>query len=543
MSRTTLILPSAFLLLVLSGPAAADEVVLTSGKAIKDVKVIEETDAKVVYVNRRLKKVTYPKSIVRSVVRKHSVIHDYDERLAAATDADAVMELAAWAAAQKFHKTVIRRLNERAVQLNPQHPAANQALGRVQHKGEWMTPADRDARAREDEAAQKRAEGLVEHEGQWVTPADKEKLEQGLRQYKGEWKTADQIKEAQGYVKYGGEWVRKDELAVKRLLGPARRATGLGKRLQLEISDHYAVLGDLEAKKLKNVAKTMEKLYAEWLRVFPSSKDENLLEGKHRVYVFRKNPPYRRLARWAFEQQKQSQRWDPARLRMEKVRTSLRQRVTSFWEVHFKRVNPQGDQYGRADTEIMSAHVQMPDPYEGLRAHCVHFGGNILVTRFVNAYRFPTWWLNEGIAYYFEKRITGKIHTFSADVGGGGYTSGDIEGDRKNPWLDTDNWPGQLAGLVQKRRDPQLQKMKGKDIFSDSNRLTAQELAKAWSVVTYLIHSDAKKFEAFVRDAKQGPGDTAVERETASVIKHYGGYDKVEKGWRKYVGNNFRIVR
>ncbi|MFQ5844104.1 MAG: hypothetical protein ACE5JG_03870 [Planctomycetota bacterium] len=530
---------------VLAAAAGADEVTLTSGKVIRDVQIVERTDDKVVYLNKRLKRVIYPGSIVRSVVRKHSTVHEYHDRLAAAGDADAVMALAAWAAGHRFDRKVVRALHERALALDPNHEGANRALGRVLYRGEWMTPAERARRLREEEEAQKRAEGLVRHEGRWVTPEEKEKLERGLRLHEGRWMTEDQIKEAQGYVKYGGKWVRKDELDVIRLLDPARRATGLGQRLQLHQTPHYAVLGDLPEDKMKLVGKSMERLYAEWLRVFPSSKDAALLEGKHRLYVFKKNPPYVRLVKWVFGQQKKAEGWDPERVRLEKVRMRMRLRTTSFWELNFQRSNPLGDHYARPAPEIMSAHVQMPDPFEGLRGHCVHFGANILGTRFVNEYRFPTWWLLEGIAYYLEQRITGSIQTFNVDVGGGGgyVDRGPIEGERKNPWLDTDQWPGLLAQLVQKRRDPKLERIKGKDLFSDKNRLTAPDLAKAWSVVTYLIEDDRSKFAAFVRDAKGGPGDTAVEREVAAVIKHYGGYRKIEEGWRRYVANNFRVSR
>ena len=55
--------------------------------------------------------------------------------------------------------------------------------------------------------------------------------------------------------------------------------------------------------------------------------------------------------------------WSDAFAREEEERMKLRQRETSFWLV---------------DPEILSGHVQMPDPYEGLRAHCVHFGANVL---------------------------------------------------------------------------------------------------------------------------------------------------------------------
>ena len=62
-------------------------------------------------------------------------------------------------------------------------------------------------------------------------------------------------------------------------------------------------------------------------------------------------------------------------------------------------------------------------------------------------------------------------------------------------------------------------------------------------MVCFLILDDAKKFAAFYSDAKNGPGDSPIEREVAAVIKHYGSYDKIEARWKAYALNNFRIPR
>jgi hypothetical protein len=131
-------------------------------------------------------------------------------------------------------------------------------------------------------------------------------------------------------------------------------------------------------------------------------------------------------------------------------------------------------------------------------------------------------------------------------VGGGGAGYGVnnpvLEGE-KNPWLDSGNWQEKLLALVRTGNDPQLDQFKGKDLFDNQNRLSAQDLAKGWSVVTFLMLDDARKFAEFYRDAKNGPGGEAVEREVAAVIKHYGSYRKIEEAWKAYALNNFRIPR
>ena len=99
-----------------------------------------------------------------------------------------------------------------------------------------------------------------------------------------------------------------------------------------------------------------------------------------------------------------------------------------------------------------------------------------------------------------------------------------------------------LGALVREGRDPKLARMKSKVLYGSKNRLDAKDLAKSFSVVTYLITSDAGKFAEFMRDCKGGSG-SAVEREVAAVIKHYGSYARLESAWKQYALNGFRLAR
>lgn len=518
------------MLLVAGAVAAADDVIYTSGTVESDVKVLEQTADYVVWVGRNLKPTKMPANVIRSVLRKKSTIHLYDEKLAAARDGAAMGALAEWAKENRFAKPVVEELYRKTLELDPGHEAANLALGRVQHNGSWMTPAEREQRIKEEDEAAMAARGLVRWKEEWVTPEDREKLEQGLVRHEGKWMTPEQVKEAEGYVQYEGQWVRKEDLEIVRLLGVARKMTGTADELKLKQTEHYAVLGDLPENELQTIADTMEKLYGEWLRLFPSSRESKLLAGKHRLYVFKKAPPYQKLVRALFEQGKQNEGWSPQVLKTEESRMKLRLAETSFWELY---------------PNLLSGHVQMPDPFEGLKAHCVHFGANILSTRYAHSSRFPTWWLLEGVAYYLELRVCGAIQTYNAGVGDASRyaDAGPIETNKADPWQDASKWGPLLLNLAQTGQDPSLETIKGKVVWGDKNRLNAIELAKAWSVATYLIENDSKVFEAFLADAKTGSGGDPIEREAAAVIKHYGGYAKIDEGWKKYALNNFRILR
>jgi len=514
-------------LLVLAAVAAAD-VIYVNGRAFaRGVKVVDEAGEKVVYVDKSLKERSFPKRLVDRVVKKRSDVHEYFDRYEAAEDADAVMALAAWAAEAKFKRPVVDALHRRALELDPAHADANRAVGNVEHEGEWMTPAERDRRVREAEEAAMRAKGLVRWKDRWVTPEDKAKLEQGLRKHDGRWMTEDQIKEAQGLVELDGKWVRKDRLEVVEATSRARKDTGLGARLGVVTTDHVIVMGDLPPAQLDDLAKTMERLVAEFERVLPDARNSDLLAGRYRLYAFRKAGPYRRFVRARFDRLKQegthSKRW----LQEEERRMKLRMRETSFWEVQ---------------PYPISAHVQMPDPFEALKSHCVHFGANVLAWRYSRT-RFMTWWLTEGIGYYFEKKVTGTIQTYSSDIGAAKYAQQGPVDPAKNPWVDASKWPALLSNLVRTGRDPKLDRMKGKNLHDPKNLLKAPDLAKALTVVAFLIQDDVKTFREFMHAVKNGGPSDPIEREVSAVIKHYGSYRKLEERWKVYALNGYRIAR
>jgi hypothetical protein len=521
---------SVFLFLLCAALAGADDIYGKQGDKpfATDVKVVGDADGKVVYVDKSLKERSFPKDMVGRVEKSRTEVHDCLERLEAAKDAGAVVALAEWAAQRKFTKGAVETLYRRALELDPGNEAANTALGRVLYKDEWMTPEERAVREKADEEAAMLAKGLVRFEDQWVTPEDKQKLEQGLRKHDGRWMTPDEIKIAEGFVKHDGKWVRKEDLAALQLLGPARKDTGLGDQLVVAQTERFLVLGDLPEDQMKDLGAAMERLYAEWKRVFPDA-DDRLLFGptKYTLYAFKKNPPYQKLVRALFERLKEEGAHSAAFLKQEEDRMRARLRETSFWDL---------------SPGPHSAHVQMPDPFEGLRSHCVHFAANVLATRHAR-HTFPTWWLNEALGYYFEKLITGSIQTFSTDVGVAKYAEqapADAKGD---PWLDANQWGNLVLQLVRGGRDPQLERMKGKNLFESENRLSVQDLAKGTSVVTFLILDDPKKFAAFFLDCKTGSGDDKVEREVAAVIKHYGSYQKIEERWKAYALNGYKISR
>jgi hypothetical protein len=157
---------AAWLVLLLPIVVSADEVTLRGGGKVRGV-IVESTLESIV-VETGPGRVTIPRSRVASVRESASDLATYYERAASLEPGDVGgwTALARWAA-ERGLGTQSQEAYHRVADLDPGHPEANRALGRVEMGGRWVT---------EDEA--NRAKGLVPFEGGWVTPAEREVIQQ-----------------------------------------------------------------------------------------------------------------------------------------------------------------------------------------------------------------------------------------------------------------------------------------------------------------------------------------------------------------------------
>jgi hypothetical protein len=157
---------AAWLVLLLPIVVSADEVTLRGGGKVRGV-IVESTLESIV-VETGPGRVTIPRSRVASVRESASDLATYYERAASLEPGDVGgwTALARWAA-ERGLGTQSQEAYHRVADLDPGHPEANRALGRVEMGGRWVT---------EDEA--NRAKGLVPFEGGWVTPAEQEVIQQ-----------------------------------------------------------------------------------------------------------------------------------------------------------------------------------------------------------------------------------------------------------------------------------------------------------------------------------------------------------------------------
>jgi len=160
-SRTALLSLSAT---VLAAPALPDEIFLRGGGRVSGVIVERTKDA--VSIETAPGRLTLSMKRVERIVEGRSAVEEFQDRSAGLAPGDVAgwAALARWAAERDL-VTHSREAWQRVLAVDPSHPEANEALGRVQLDGEWVS---------EGEAY--RARGYVEYEGRWVTPAEHEAL-------------------------------------------------------------------------------------------------------------------------------------------------------------------------------------------------------------------------------------------------------------------------------------------------------------------------------------------------------------------------------
>ena len=201
-------------LALLLGPVTggADEVHLLSGGVIQGV-IVERTDDAVV-IETGPGRVTMPLSRVSRIVEADSSLAIFHERAATIpwNDTEGLAGLARWAGDHDL-ATYSLHTWKRVLALDPGHPEANEALGRVYHDGAWMSPADA-----------YRARGLVPYDGGWVTAAEHDAL---LRESEAEARTAADRRESELRVREAEARAREAEARAREAESYAEQAEGV----------------------------------------------------------------------------------------------------------------------------------------------------------------------------------------------------------------------------------------------------------------------------------------------------------------------------
>ena len=147
-----------------AAPLLADDVYLRGGGKITG-EIVERTEDSVT-VDIGGGRMTVRTSSVVRIEQNVSPIQEYRSLVAntPSGDAEAWRELARWATSRAL-ATQAGEAYARVVEILPDDPEANRALGRVQYGGKWVA---------EEESY--RARGYVYFEGDWMQPAERQTI-------------------------------------------------------------------------------------------------------------------------------------------------------------------------------------------------------------------------------------------------------------------------------------------------------------------------------------------------------------------------------
>ena len=219
-----------------------------------------------------------------------------------AGDANGFYELGKWARSRGL-KARAEEAFAKAVEIEPDHAGAREALGHRKYKGRWY-----------DEVGYKKAvEGLVEWNGRWVTPADKELYEQGfVKNDKGEWVRKEDLERQQAEARAERERGaaplprREQPEAGVKPAEPKEKALPKARRVDVEpedtawYDDHTTVMTWEEALKkpiesqyyriCSNIKPEYVKRYGRMLDLY-SLKFRRVFNAKENIYGGEKNIP------------------------------------------------------------------------------------------------------------------------------------------------------------------------------------------------------------------------------------------------------------
>jgi len=209
MRKTPFLLPLSFLLPLLFLPSTvlfADEVFLKGAGSISG-RIVDQTE-RLVTVDVGGGTIGVSMAHVDHIVKARTDLDEYDVRAGrlARWDVNAWRALGRWASRQGM-ETQARQAYERVVEIMPDDPEAEGALGFVMLDGNWVT---------QDEAY--RARGFVKYQGEWMMPAEAQLRRDDAAADRASWEAAQSARaseleklKADVQAQYAAEQARDDE--------------------------------------------------------------------------------------------------------------------------------------------------------------------------------------------------------------------------------------------------------------------------------------------------------------------------------------------
>jgi len=401
-SRTRSLLCGLAASLFLAAVLRADLLIMKDGRRIEGT--VTAQDSSKVKITTSFGDFEFPMAQVERVEKGKTSAQDFDERFKAAKSAEDFFALGQWAD-QKKMRAEAKKSMKRALELDPQHVGANTFFGKVQYKGEWLTPAERDTRAAADAEAEMLAKGFVRWKDQWVTPDEKAHLEKNEVLVEGKWIPFEAAQRKQGLELFGEQWLPRAEALAR---GDAAKLEEVLKQpLGKALGDDVLVIGDYGEDELAKIVAGLKK-GREWF--------DGTYKAPAGIEIFDK-----RLAELYV--------WHKPDLYLDSIAhfASLTHSIPANWGEAVQRAF--GFVYW--DPLSISSARQWSRGEADIEGHCYHHFGHLLVNRLGYDGRLLPPWYEEGLAALMEFRTHGVNLVFckgefvekpipGAGTGGGG---------------------------------------------------------------------------------------------------------------------------
>jgi len=370
-------------LLTLAAAASADVLTTKDGRRLEG-KVVSETPVAVRF-KTGAGEVEIPRAQIESLVVGKTKDEEVADKEKLAKTAEDFFEVARFAE-EKGLKSQQKRLMKRVLELDPKHAGANQFFGRVLYKGEWLEPAERDARVRADEDAEMLARGLVRWQERWVTPDEKSHLERGEEMVGGVWLSFADAQRTRGLEEYAGQWLPRAEAFARGDVDAA--AVVANSPLNLVLGPDAVVAGPHDEPFLAQILDGLARGRAWFDKSFESNPGLELLGGRlAEFYVFESDEAYTAsIPHFA----------------------ALTKTVSESWTEAVKRTHG----FMWWDPYPLSSARRWKRDESDLVGHCFHHWGHLLVNRLGYDGKLLPPWFDEGSAATLEHRVHGRNDVF-----------------------------------------------------------------------------------------------------------------------------------
>ncbi len=491
----------------LAGRAAADTIVLKDGRRIPG-KVVRRTATELV-VRTGLGEVKFPLADVLEVIEELTDRELFEQRLAAADTADACFEAGEWARKKRL-KSLAKRAWQKAVELDTDHAPSRAALGQVAHRGEWMTPEERDRRVLEEEAREMQARGLVQHEGQWVTPEARAKLEAGLILHGGEWMTPERAQREQGLERYRDRWLPRGEALARTSSDLAAEVAEV--RFDVYFDEQLLLAGDVHPGVLERAAAKLLDVRGWFDAQWDAPPGPEILAGRPaEFYLFdRDAEPYRRTT---------------------PIFASWTTTLPDGWVE--RAVDTHGFYW--ADPYALSSVRLWNRDEQHLYGHCLHHWGHLLANRLAYDGRLLPPWYDEAVAALAEFRDARRNTIFCrvASTGGSGTGAAGAATQLFDPqFMIKGEWEGALRAALAGGAVKSFDHLAALE-FSELRHV---DVAAGMAVIEWLAHRGEGALRRF-HDTLRAGAPLAPDRVRRVASERQARYDKafdaaVGTGWR-----------